>query len=102
MFHIDGHPLLAAMAFEIRSDLKSLAALRAAHGAAGFDGKHLRSVFCQRAAERRADDTGGKTHGAYTVKRQSAGRARWRTTEELRQPVRRRWEFSGNGLVLFA
>src|SRR5205823_12966569 len=27
MFHIDGLPLLAAMAFEIRSDLKSLSAL---------------------------------------------------------------------------
>ena len=41
--------------------IEILPALLTAHGAARFDGNNLRSVLGEQTAQRRADNTGGKT-----------------------------------------
>jgi hypothetical protein len=47
VLHVDGNPFAAAVTFQIRGNLKLLAALRAADGAAGFNGDNLRAMLSQ-------------------------------------------------------
>jgi hypothetical protein len=70
MFHVYGHSLLVAMAFEIRGDLKSLPVLRAAYGSTGLNSNNLSAMLSQQTSQRWPNDAGGKTENSNARKRQ--------------------------------
>jgi hypothetical protein len=69
MFHVDGNPFAATVALQVGGYLKSLAALWATHGAAGFNGNHLCAMFSEEAAQGRSDNAGWKTDDSDARKR---------------------------------
>ena len=61
MFHVDSNSLFVAVAFQVRGDLKPLAALRAAYRSTGLNGDDFGAMFGQQTTKRRPDDAGRKT-----------------------------------------